>query len=103
MIALRYGVSPQPGQAPWNSNNGWANWDPFTVSLDIKSLLYSTLLNKYPAFLSSPASREVAIGFITRAFSLAGHVLAQDPHPVQSREKLAFYIQILLILFQLVL
>ena len=31
VTSLIYGVSPQPAQAPWNSNKGFENWLPFTV------------------------------------------------------------------------
>ena len=33
VTSLIYGVSPQPAQAPENSNRGFSNWLPFTVSL----------------------------------------------------------------------
>jgi len=33
VINLAYGVSPQPAQAPENSNNGCSNWLPLTVNL----------------------------------------------------------------------
>ena len=32
LISLRYWVSPQPPQAPENSNSGWRSWEPLTVS-----------------------------------------------------------------------
>ena len=32
LISLRYWVSPQPAQAPENSNSGWRTWEPLIVS-----------------------------------------------------------------------
>ena len=32
VASLTYGVSPQPAQAPLNSNSGWRSWLPLMVS-----------------------------------------------------------------------
>ena len=39
VISVIYGVSPHPGQAPWNSKSGLAKPTPLTLSLFIRSSL----------------------------------------------------------------
>ena len=80
-----YAVSPHPAHAPENSINGCLNWLPLTVFAGITSTFGATSSGfTANAQLSNSVSSWVSIGFITKAFSLAGHMSAQFPHPVQS-------------------
>ena len=56
-INFTYGVSPQPAQAPENSNNGCANCEFFTLLLmSTKSCLLFTFFTQYSQFGASASS-----------------------------------------------
>src|SRR5690554_695771 len=80
--SLIYGVSPQPGHAPWNSKRGVLNWLPFRVYLSITPS-FSLMVTAYSEFSNSFSIRSSA-GFMIRALVLAGHTSAQLPQPTQS-------------------
>ena len=46
VTSLMYGVSPQPAQAPENSNSGCNAWDPFTESWGSASRSISGMVRK---------------------------------------------------------
>ena len=80
VTSFTYGVSPQPAQAPENSNKGCLNWLPFTVAgLSGLSTCSTVVLNLWLA-----TSSTCSAGTMIRAFSLLGQTLAQLPQPVQS-------------------
>ena len=85
-INFTYGVSPQPAQAPENSNNGCANCEFFTLLLmSTKSCLLFTFFTQYSQFGASASS--CSNGTIVSAlpnFGLPGHTSAQLPQPKQS-------------------
>ena len=84
VTSLMYGVSPQPAQAPENSNSGWRNWLPLTVLLLMLHFGIGQLMAKFQ--LASPALMLGCQGLHGQApFALAGQTSAQLPQPVQSR------------------
>ena len=78
---MTYGVSPQPAQAPENSNRGCRYWLPLTVAV-LTPVLTTGCFMANSQFASWAAC--VSSGFMTRALFLAGQVSAQLPQPVQS-------------------
>ena len=82
VTSFTYGVSPQPAQAPENSNNGFLNCEPITVVW----LIAAVVSFKEAAYSQFAASSAIAfaVGTAARAFSLAIHIFTQFIHPVQS-------------------
>ena len=89
VTSLRYGVSPQPAQAPENSNSGWSSCEPLTVSARTSDRSTSGSSVKYSyqgrstSRCSIAGSRSIALcsGF---ALSRTGQTATQMPQPVQS-------------------
>src|SRR5512143_42904 len=88
VTSFTYGVSPQPAQAPENSNSGSKSWTPFTSS-DTRARAGSGRSMKYWK-LARSAVRSGAWGESSSdlwrglALSLAGQISTQTPQPVQS-------------------
>src|SRR5215470_18497652 len=87
--SLRYGVSPQPEQAPENSNKGSCTccWR-IVVGLILRRSSSGMFRKKFQ--LSRSGTRSGGCDSMLRAFSrvsvlfLAGQISTQMPHPVQS-------------------
>ena len=82
VISLMYGVSPQPAQAPENSNRGLRNWLFLTVYLFMSSSRSGSLAAK--SQFAPSVSCTVCRGTILSALVLAGQTSTQLPQPVQS-------------------
>src|SRR5579859_424589 len=88
---FKYGVSPQPAQAPENSNNGWSNCESLTwpTLISARSTSAGRRLRKKSQFAAS-CSRSGGWGTILMALRLvsllflAGQASTHKPQPVQS-------------------
>src|SRR3954468_12599947 len=87
--SFKYGVSPQPAQAPLNSKSGLRSWLVLTEAGS--HMTGSTSIRSVNAFHASrSASRCAPMGFmlmllrLTSVLSCAGQTVTQTPHPVQS-------------------
>jgi len=84
-----YGVSPQPEQAPENSNSGSSTWEPLTVSWATAVRSSGGMARKWlhrsrsTSRWASTGSRLMALCF-TSVLDRAGQTSTQTPHPVQS-------------------
>src|SRR6185369_699278 len=89
LTSRRYGVSPQPPQAPENSNSGSRTWLPLTVLWAISERSRGAIAWKMSQ-RSRSRSRWAAAGSMLIALWLAsvllfaGHTSTQTPQPVQS-------------------
>src|SRR5512139_1857779 len=88
-ISLRYGVSPQPEQAPENSNSGRSSWEFLIVEGLMSLRSRSGIFMKKSQFLSS-LSRNGSWGAMFSALrptcdlSFAGQASTHSVQPVQS-------------------
>src|SRR5574341_812986 len=89
LTSLMYGVSPQPAQAPENSNNGGSNWTSFTWLRLSACRFISGNCRKNRQF-SASCSRIGGCGIIlmalwrTSLLLLAGQTSTHSAQPVQS-------------------
>src|SRR6266542_6974033 len=89
VISLMYGVSPQPEQAPENSNSGWRSWESLT-RLRVSALRSVSGIFRKKSQFSFPASRSGGWGSILMALCLTsvllleGQTSTQSWQPVQS-------------------
>src|ERR1041384_1297924 len=87
--SFTYGVSPQPAQAPLNSNNGRSNCEFLMVDGLNNLRSRSGIFMKKSQFLAS-GSRKAGWGAMLRALrptwvlSLTGQTSTHKVHPVQS-------------------
>ena len=85
VTSLMYGVSPQPAQAPENSNRGWRNWLFFTVLLvDTPHRDREARRQKFQLAFSASSHGMRREAIVRAPFAFAGHMSAQLPQPVQS-------------------
>ena len=87
--SLRYGVSPQPAQAPENSNSGSRNWVPRTVPKSTRDRSLVGRVSKKVMFSRSAITRgSLGPRLIALVTVLPGMTTGQAsthrPHPVQS-------------------
>ena len=87
--SFRYGVSPQPAQAPENSNSGCRNWVPRTVPKSTRDRSATGSVSKNAMFSRSAAtSGSLAVRLIALCSgfpgALTGHACTHSSHPVQS-------------------
>ena len=84
-----YGVSPQPAQAPENSNSGSRNCVPRTVPKSSRersiagSVSKKAMLSRSAATSGSRASRLIALRTGSPG-EVTGHASTHSAHPVQS-------------------
>ena len=89
VASLMYGVSPQPAQAPENSNSGCNACEPFAESWGRRSRS-SSGIDRKKSHAGRSASRWASAGSMlidlwrTSVFDFAGHTSTQTPQPVQS-------------------
>src|SRR3984885_15276262 len=86
---LRYGVSPQPAQAPEYSNSGCRNWGPGTGPKSTRDRSLVGRGSKKAMFSRSAATRgSLGRRLIALVTALPGRTTGQAsthrPHPVQS-------------------
>ena len=88
-ISFRYGVSPQPAQAPENSKSGCRYWVPRTVPKSTRErsamgrLSKNAMLRRSAATRGSRAARLIAL-CSGSAGAETGQASTQSPQPVQS-------------------
>ena len=88
--SLTYGVSPQPEQAPENSNSGSRYWMPRTVPKSTFARVLTGIVSKNATFVRTGSrSRSGTVSrLIARRFGcpigLTGHASTHSPQPVQS-------------------
>ena len=86
---MTYGVSPQPAQAPENSNSGSKNWVPRTVpkSTRVRSLTgrvwKNAMFSRSAATSGSRGARSIALRTGAPG-ATAGQASTHSPQPVQS-------------------
>src|SRR3989304_6491096 len=87
-INLRYGVSPQPAQAPENSNNGCKSCEFFTVFSLISPRSTSGSVRKYSQFtfsvLNNGATGSMFTALRPLCLSTTGQPSTHSAQPVQS-------------------
>ncbi len=89
LTSRRYGVSPQPAQAPENSNRGSSSAAPFTVSCAMRVRSSGGIVSKVSQ-RSRSTSRWSRYGTMlmalwpTSVLLLAGQTSTHTPQPVQS-------------------
>src|ERR1035437_3480275 len=94
LSVFRYGVSPQPEQAPENSNSGWSADTPLTVSWRTFVRSISGMVRKCskPVLSSSRCSRAETRSsdlWLGSLLETAGQTSTQIPQPVQSSAAMA--------------
>ncbi len=88
-MSLRYGVSPQPGQAPEYSNSGCSSCEPLIIS-NFTCLRSISGISRKKSKLARSTSRWSSFGSmlmalcLTISLLLAGHTSTHTPQPVQS-------------------
>ncbi len=87
--SLRYGVSPQPEQAPENSNSGSRNWVPRTLAKSTRERRFTGMVSKNFTFSislvrSSTGARLIALRDPPVPSGFTGHASTHSPQPVQS-------------------
>ena len=86
---MRYGVSPQPAQAPENSNSGSRNWVPRTVPKSTRerslagSVSKNAMLSRSAATSGSRGARLIALRTGSPG-ATTGQASTHSPQPVQS-------------------
>src|ERR1035441_4912224 len=89
VINLMYGVSPQPEQAPENSNRGWSNCTSFTWLME-RALRSVSGIPRKKSQLAASDSRMAGCGIIlmarrlTSVLLLTGQNSTHRVQPVQS-------------------
>src|SRR5208337_826014 len=94
-MSFTLGVSPQPAQAPENSNSGWMNCEPLMVFRLTSFGSTSGSVRKYSQLAASWSRRgswgDMLMAFLSvfspLTFLHEGQALTQTPHPVQSSEE----------------
>ena len=85
-----YGVSPQPAQAPENSNSGCRNWVPRTVPKSTRdrsatgSVSKNAMLSRSAATSGSRAREVDRLARGVRPARPTGQAWTHSSHPVQS-------------------
>ena len=88
--SLRYGVSPQPAQAPENSNSGSRNWVPRTVPKSTRERSVAGSVSKNAMLLALGGHQRLARREVDRLAGSAspgadtGQASTHSPQPVQS-------------------